>query len=301
MKSVCFSGRKLSRLWVPCRKPLPDSPPEPMAILAWVMFQPAPSASDSGIEEGHAPAPSDSRAAQSARRAAPPPPPPASAGAIHHQDRPARNSSEQPSITMIRVVPRLGSITTSTAGMRDHGQRDGQLERLGDFLHALAVQKARKRQHQRDLHQLGRLQFQRPQHDPALGAQADMAGHLHRDQQQQRQAIGRIGQRSSRPGHRSAPPPPGCTSPRRSARSAARPRDGNARPPPNRAWRSRRRRSARSAAPGPNSLPAACRPMRKRALGGGIGANALIAARALARHVRRRAAVHRIGGGHAPA
>ena len=51
MKSVCFSGRKFSRLWVPCRKPLPDNPPEPMAILAWVMFQPAPSASDSGLRK----------------------------------------------------------------------------------------------------------------------------------------------------------------------------------------------------------------------------------------------------------
>ena len=107
---------------------------------------------------------------------------------------PARNRSEQPSITMISVVPRLGSITTSTAGMRDHAQRDAQIERLGNILHALAVQEAGKRQHQRNLHQLGRLQFQRAQGDPALRAQPDMAGHHHRDQQQQRQAIGGIGQ-----------------------------------------------------------------------------------------------------------
>ena len=38
MKSVCFSGRKFSRLWVPCMKPRPARPPEPMAIFAWVMW-----------------------------------------------------------------------------------------------------------------------------------------------------------------------------------------------------------------------------------------------------------------------
>ena len=38
-------------------------------------------------------------------------------GAIHHQLSPARNSSEQPSIRMISVVPRLGCSTTNTAGM----------------------------------------------------------------------------------------------------------------------------------------------------------------------------------------
>ena len=38
MKSVCFSGRKFSDDWVPFRKPLPNVPPEPMAILDWVMW-----------------------------------------------------------------------------------------------------------------------------------------------------------------------------------------------------------------------------------------------------------------------
>jgi hypothetical protein len=33
IKSVCFSGRKLSRLWVPARRPFPQNPPDPMAIL----------------------------------------------------------------------------------------------------------------------------------------------------------------------------------------------------------------------------------------------------------------------------
>ncbi len=68
-------------------------------------------------------------------------------------------------------------------GNRDHRKRDEQVQRLGNFLDALAVQKARQRQHQRDLHQFGGLKFQRPERDPALGAQADMARHIHRDQQ----------------------------------------------------------------------------------------------------------------------
>jgi hypothetical protein len=38
MKSVCFSGRKFSRDWVPCMKPLPVHPPEPSAIFAWMML-----------------------------------------------------------------------------------------------------------------------------------------------------------------------------------------------------------------------------------------------------------------------
>ncbi len=33
MKSVCFSGRKLRWLWVPCMKPRPNMPPEPSAIF----------------------------------------------------------------------------------------------------------------------------------------------------------------------------------------------------------------------------------------------------------------------------
>ena len=39
-----------------------------------------------------------------------------SAGAIQYQDSPARKSSETPSATMIRVVPRLGSNATKAAG-----------------------------------------------------------------------------------------------------------------------------------------------------------------------------------------
>jgi hypothetical protein len=51
MKSVWLSGRKSSCDCVPCVQPLPDQPPEPIAVLDWMMFQPAPSRSLSGIQQ----------------------------------------------------------------------------------------------------------------------------------------------------------------------------------------------------------------------------------------------------------
>ena len=38
MKSVELSGRKSSCDWVPCSQPLPNTPPEPMAISDWMMW-----------------------------------------------------------------------------------------------------------------------------------------------------------------------------------------------------------------------------------------------------------------------
>ncbi len=49
MKSVVCSGRKSRCAWLPCPQPLPLKPPEPIAILDWMMFQPVPSGSDSGF------------------------------------------------------------------------------------------------------------------------------------------------------------------------------------------------------------------------------------------------------------
>ncbi|MNQ96132.1 hypothetical protein D3C85_1117240 [compost metagenome] len=48
MKSVWLSGRKSRCDWVPSSQPLPNTPPEPMAALDWMMFQPVPSGSLSG-------------------------------------------------------------------------------------------------------------------------------------------------------------------------------------------------------------------------------------------------------------
>ena len=42
MKSVLCSGRNRKWLCVPRKNPLPKSPPAPMAVFDWIMFQPAP-------------------------------------------------------------------------------------------------------------------------------------------------------------------------------------------------------------------------------------------------------------------
>ena len=64
---------------------------------------------------------------------------------------------------------------------------------MGNILHRGTVEIAREREHQRDLHHLGRLDLQRAERDPALRAQTHMAHGFHRDQKQQCDGIGRIG------------------------------------------------------------------------------------------------------------
>ncbi len=56
------------------------------------------------------------------------------------------------------------------------------------------MEEARQRQHQRNLHQFGRLQVQRAYRNPALRTKPDMAHHIDRDQKQQGNGVGRIGQ-----------------------------------------------------------------------------------------------------------
>ena len=38
MKSLWATGRNLYCPWVPCRNPLPVSPPEPTVIRAWIVW-----------------------------------------------------------------------------------------------------------------------------------------------------------------------------------------------------------------------------------------------------------------------
>ncbi len=38
MKSVWRSGRNSSCAWLPCIQPLPNTPPEPIAIFDWMMW-----------------------------------------------------------------------------------------------------------------------------------------------------------------------------------------------------------------------------------------------------------------------
>src|SRR5256885_7440621 len=48
MKSVVRSGMTSRWVWVPAMKPLPQTPPEPMAIIPWMMWNPLPSGSRVG-------------------------------------------------------------------------------------------------------------------------------------------------------------------------------------------------------------------------------------------------------------
>ena len=178
------------------------------------MFQPAPSASDSGsrkvihprllIVVQHKPPGQRHRRRDRRRRS----------GAIHHQDSPARNSSEQPSATMISVVPRLGCSTTKTAGMPIIAKRDGQAAaawrrprcscRAGS---APAPASARSSSVRRAAGRAARCEIQRCAPRPTW------PDHIHRDQQQQRQRHRRDRPGSSRRGCRSPRPRPERSSP----------------------------------------------------------------------------------------
>ena len=51
MKSVVRSGMNSRCVCVPCMKPLPVRPPEPIAIMPWMMWKPLPSGSLRGVEQ----------------------------------------------------------------------------------------------------------------------------------------------------------------------------------------------------------------------------------------------------------
>ncbi len=53
MKSVVRSGMNSRCVCVPFMKPLPVRPPEPMAIMPWMMWKPLPSGSAVGSSSVH--------------------------------------------------------------------------------------------------------------------------------------------------------------------------------------------------------------------------------------------------------
>ena len=50
IKSVCFSGKKASWVWIPFPNPLPKNLPEPTEIIAWILLYPAPLGSLPGFK-----------------------------------------------------------------------------------------------------------------------------------------------------------------------------------------------------------------------------------------------------------
>ena len=74
-------------------------------------------------------------------------------------------------------------------------QGDDQQQRAADVLRVHAVEITGQRERERDLHDLGRLQLDEAEVDPALRAQAGRAMQLDRNQQDERDAIERYDQR----------------------------------------------------------------------------------------------------------
>ena len=51
IKSDSCTGKNFNWVWVPWPRPFPKSPPEPSAVLLWIIWYPAPSGSNSGLIE----------------------------------------------------------------------------------------------------------------------------------------------------------------------------------------------------------------------------------------------------------
>ena len=64
-----------------------------------------------------------------------------------------------------------------------------------NFVERQAVQIARKREHERNFHQFGRLNLDRPDFEPALCAKPHVTDDLDSDQKKKRNQIGGIGER----------------------------------------------------------------------------------------------------------
>ena len=50
IKSDSWTGKNFNWVWVPSPNPLPKNPPEPKAVLLWIIWYPAPSGSSSGFK-----------------------------------------------------------------------------------------------------------------------------------------------------------------------------------------------------------------------------------------------------------
>ena len=111
--------------------------------------------------------------------------PPSHAGGEEHRGAQRRGDHRGAEIGLLQ----------DQAHRHQHGeQRRDQEQRIADPLPRRAVEPRRQRQHQRDLHQLRRLDLQAAELDPALRALADMPVARHHHQQRERDAIARPSQ-----------------------------------------------------------------------------------------------------------
>ena len=127
MKSVVRSGMNSRCVWVPCMKPLPQRPPEPMAIMPWMMWKPLPSGSLDGSSSVHTrwrwyscstcqSTPGWHHCGSMMISVTMPTAASSTGGMISFQLRPAKKITARPEANTSRVVPRSGCLRISAAG-----------------------------------------------------------------------------------------------------------------------------------------------------------------------------------------
>ncbi len=193
MKSVCFSGRKLSEDCVPCRKPLPNRPPEADGDLGLGDVVARAQRIALGIEEGqHALAlvfvherPCERHAAERAESGRQEHPDP---HAGHEQQRRAAQQHHHGGAE-------IGLHHDQPDRHHDHQERRQDVEEAAGLLARQAVIVAGDHQDHRHLGDLRRLDLHRPDHQPALCAHLSGAGDVDGNQQQERHGVDRPGER----------------------------------------------------------------------------------------------------------
>jgi hypothetical protein len=181
-------------------QPLPNTPPEPMAMVDWMMWKPLPSGSEVGVEQGAHPVflvlpqPGQStpgwQIVSPMATMAPIPTMP------DHRDRQdeapgeaGKEEHEKARAGTRMAVPRSGCLAMSPTGS---SSKPGGDEEIAHPQHALAALEV-PGEHQRhgDLHQFGRLDARDADVEPAPGALGHVAEQGHANQQQHPEDIDR--------------------------------------------------------------------------------------------------------------
>ena len=140
-----------------------------------------------GIEEGVEPRSSGNRAAATRPAAPPPPRRPTTAPNIHSRT-PARKNMIAPLTQQHHRGAEVGLLQHQRGRHDDQQRRHDQIDDAAAILGVEAVEIARQRQHQRDLHQLGRLQLdeRRDRSSAAPPCRSRRANRPHDQRQRQR-------------------------------------------------------------------------------------------------------------------
>jgi hypothetical protein len=180
MKSVCRSGMNSSWAWVPDFQPLPKMPPEPMAMVDWMMWKPLPSGSFSGSKSVRMRLPLVvvQQVPGQRRRG--------DGGDGHADHDLPRQAGEEDHVETGRQYQDRGAEVRLA---RDEADRQQQKYR-GDGIVAQArhgfalLEEPGQQQRHGDLHQFRGLRAHEAEVEPASRALGDVAEQRHGDQQQ---------------------------------------------------------------------------------------------------------------------